>query len=168
MFNIIVATTKDNIIGINNKLPFSCSNDIKFFREKTINNIVVMGRKTFNSLNNKYLQNRANIIISSNKNISPYNSLEDYLLCQVPFMKENQDKIWIIGGASIYQQAQEFYKKYDLKIKPKAYISIINGYALNPTLENNVVLNNELTHWNWCWVDGMEIHVKEYNDFKIK
>ena len=66
--NIIVAFSKNRGIGINNKLPWSISSDLKKFRNLTIgdgNNAVVMGKNTWISLPIKYLSNRDNLILSS-------------------------------------------------------------------------------------------------------
>ena len=71
-FIIIAATTKDHGIGINGKLPWNNSTDIKYFKNITTQifnnnkiNAVIMGRKTFQSLNYKPLPNRLNICITS-------------------------------------------------------------------------------------------------------
>lgn len=114
--NIIVAFSKNRGIGINNKLPWSISSDLKKFRNLTIgdgNNAVVMGKNTWNSLPIKYLSNRDNLILSSklaidekytNKNntetnvksFAAINDLLDY--CS----KKMYSIVWIIGGSQIY------------------------------------------------------------------
>ena len=47
---LICAVSKNNVIGNNNKLPWSISEDLKRFRELTNENIIVMGRKTYDSI----------------------------------------------------------------------------------------------------------------------
>jgi len=64
---LIVACTKDGIIGYNNKIPWHIPEDLKYFRNTTLNSIVIMGRKTFESLPNGYLKNRINIVITNKK-----------------------------------------------------------------------------------------------------
>ena len=66
-FEIIIALNEKNGIGLNNQIPWKCPEDLKFFKEMTNNNIVIMGRKTWESLPNKPLKNRINIVLSRNK-----------------------------------------------------------------------------------------------------
>ena len=64
--SIIAAIGKNNELGKNNDLVWHFKDDMKFFKEATTGNTVIMGRKTFESLP-KALPNRRNIVISSNK-----------------------------------------------------------------------------------------------------
>ena len=64
-FELVVAMDVDGCIGSNNTIPWSLPEDLKHFKELTENNIVIMGRKTFESLPNGPLKNRMNIVISS-------------------------------------------------------------------------------------------------------
>ena len=67
--NLIVAADRNWAIGKNNKLLVSIPSDMKFFRETTKGNIVVMGRKTLESFpQGQPLKNRVNIVISGNMN----------------------------------------------------------------------------------------------------
>jgi dihydrofolate reductase len=61
---MILAITKNGIIGIDNKIPWYIKADLQRFRELTTNHIVIMGRKTFESLPNGPLKNRINIVIT--------------------------------------------------------------------------------------------------------
>lgn len=114
--SIIVAQSKNGVIGHNNTLPWKLPSDLKNFRKLTQNSVVVMGRKTYESIG-KPLPNRLNIVISTQNNLcvpsdvtvvhSPVEALKaSRLLC----MKHNIHNIWIIGGAGIYQQ---FIKRAD-------------------------------------------------------
>ena len=67
MFALIWAQDINNIIGFNNKLPWKLSNDLKNFKNLTLNNTIIIGRKTFESIN-KNLKKRKIIILSKNKN----------------------------------------------------------------------------------------------------
>jgi dihydrofolate reductase len=62
---IISAMTKDRVIGCNNTIPWTAKSDMRNFASTTKNNIVVMGRKTFESLGSKPLKNRYNVVITS-------------------------------------------------------------------------------------------------------
>ena len=62
----IVAQSKNRVIGNNNTIPWYVPEDLKRFRDLTLHSIVVMGRKTFESLPNGPLKNRINIVITNN------------------------------------------------------------------------------------------------------
>ena len=105
--NIIVAVDKNWGIGCNNKLLVSIPADMKFFRETTSGKVVVMGRKTLESFPNGLpLKNRTNIVLTKNKNYH----VKDALIFHTPeevleeLKKYDTEDIYIIGGASIYQQ----------------------------------------------------------------
>lgn len=92
-------------IGKNNDLMFSIPLDMKFFRETTLNKIVVMGNNTLKSFpNGKPLKNRINIVLSRSENtrddcifVKSLDQLFNVL------SKYNSDDIYIIGGSSIYK-----------------------------------------------------------------
>lgn len=105
---IIAAVTDNNVIGIEGKIPWHSTEELKHFKKTTFGFPILMGRKTFESIN-KSLEGRVNIVISKTKSenydrddILVFNSLEKaYIFCE-----ENlkADKIYIIGGANIFEQ----------------------------------------------------------------
>ena len=101
---IAAMTAKNHVIGNDNKIPWHYSEDFKHFKKTTTGYPIVMGRKTFESLNNKPLPNRDNIILTKNKNLSFDNGA---IICntldQVLQKLSGSDKIFIIGGAEIYK-----------------------------------------------------------------
>ena len=66
-FELIVAFNKNNVIGINNTIPWYVPEDFNQFSKTTKDHIVVMGRKTFESLPNGPLKNRINVAITNKK-----------------------------------------------------------------------------------------------------
>ncbi len=102
--NIIVAMTKGMVVGKDGKLIWHLKEDMKLFKEKTEGNVVIMGRKTWDSIPEKFrpLPNRENIILSRNlvgtKGAIVCNSIEEALTKAKEFDKE----IFCIGGATIY------------------------------------------------------------------
>ena len=66
MISIIAAVSKNGVIGVDNKLPWNLPEDLKRFKELTTNNVVIMGRKTYESIG-KPLPNRINIVVTRNK-----------------------------------------------------------------------------------------------------
>lgn len=105
--NLIVAVDKNWAIGYDNKLLVSIPADMRFFRDETTGKVVVMGRKTLESFpNGQPLKNRTNIVITSNKDYKindaiVVNSVEEAL---EELKQYNPEDIYVIGGASIYEQ----------------------------------------------------------------
>lgn len=102
MIKIVVAVSKNWVIGNNNTLIWKLPNDLKRFKEMTTGGSVVMGRKTYESIG-RPLPNRRNIIITRDLNYhiedcEVVNSIEEALLLT------NND-CFIIGGGEIYKQA---------------------------------------------------------------
>lgn len=104
-FNMIVACTSNKVIGCANKIPWYLPEDLKWFKKMTENQVVVMGRKTFQSIG-KPLPNRHNIVITSQDLSQPHvqvlNSFEPLL--DLKF----SNSVWICGGAQVYKKALPF------------------------------------------------------------
>lgn len=104
----IVAVDSNWGIGKNGELLFHIPEDMKFFKEMTTNKIVVMGRKTLDSLpNGEPLKNRINLVITHNKdNCKSYDNTLYGDINEIKNVIEtyNTNDVFIIGGESIYKQ----------------------------------------------------------------
>lgn len=107
--SLIVAVADNNVIGKDNDLIWRLPNDMKFFKETTLGHHVIMGRKNFESIPEKYrpLAGRTNIIISRQSDYSAegcivVNSLNKALEIA---KQENDNEPFIIGGGQIYAMA---------------------------------------------------------------
>lgn len=117
-FSIIVAYCLNRGIGINNRIPWYIPEDLIFFKNKTLKtfnpsniNAVIMGRKTWESLNKKPLKGRINIVVSNTlqkdtkKNILIFSNLTE----SINFIKNNYqnevENVFIIGGSELYKEA---------------------------------------------------------------
>jgi len=120
MFNIsiIAAVGKNNELGKEGKLPWYISDDLKRFKKLTSGHTVIMGRKTFESINNKPLINRRNIILTKEHKfgqaqIEVVHSLDDTLKIIDP-----AEEVFVVGGAAIY--------KLFLPVANKLYLTVIH------------------------------------------
>ena len=104
--NIIVAVDKNWAIGKNNKLMWSIPADMKFFRETTKGNIVIMGRKTLESFpQGQPLKNRVNIVITKNPNYKVKDAVVVHSIEEaIAESKKYEGETYVIGGESIYRQ----------------------------------------------------------------
>jgi len=107
----IAALAENRAIGKDNDLIWNLPDDMKFFKETTLNGVVIMGRKNFESIPHKYrpLPNRTNIVLTRKKDYNAdgalvYNSIEEALdHCR----DEEYASVFVIGGGEIYKLALE-------------------------------------------------------------
>ena len=122
MIKIIVAISKNRVIGDSNKLIWNLPSDLKRFKEITTGHPIVMGRKTFESIG-RPLPNRRNIIITRDEKYEVegcevVNSIEEALLL-------TGNDCFIIGGGEIYKQT--------LHIAEQIYMTIVDEEFLGDT-----------------------------------
>lgn len=130
----IVAVSKNNVIGCNNKLLWHISDDLKRFKQITTGATVIMGRKTYESLKIKPLPNRKNIILTKNKQFKAENccvisQIED---CMPHLEPDNEN--FVIGGGEIYNLLLPYCKKIYLTSVHQEYA----GDAFFPAIEENI------------------------------
>lgn len=126
---MIAAMSKNGVIGKNNELPWHISEDLKYFRAKTRNKPVVMGRKTHESIG-VVLPGRMNIILTRNTNYYVNGAVIVNNIKKALEKCNGFDEVMIIGGAEIYKQALEFANKIYLTIIDRE----IDGDAFFPEL----------------------------------
>lgn len=124
--SVIVAMTEEGVIGIDNNLPWHISEDLKLFKKTTDQNILVMGRHTFESIG-KPLPGRISFVISKsadtlNDKSVLQNSLGNYECGKAYYFSSLEEafdaseqvsdrEVFVIGGASVYGQAIPFADK---------------------------------------------------------
>lgn len=116
-FSLVVATDKNNGIGVAGNLPWKLKGDMKFFRDTTTNtsdpnkiNAVIMGRTTWLSIPEKFrpLPGRLNIVLSTNKNFELPNEVKLATSLENALSLANQKNIescFVIGGGKVYNEA---------------------------------------------------------------
>ena len=103
MLSIIVAKAKNNIIGKDNKLLWNIPEDLKRFKKLTTGHVIIMGRKTFESIG-RVLPDRKHIIFSQNRGLK-YDDPNVEVVHSMLEIKEyidNDEENFVIGGAMIY------------------------------------------------------------------
>lgn len=132
MISLITAVSNNGVIGRKGRLPWHISEDLKNFKKLTENNVVIMGRKTYDSIG-KPLPNRINIVVTRDKSkhidgCIVVNSVEDALR-----KAGSGREVFIIGGGEIYKKSLNFVDKiYLTKIHQD-----IEGDTYFPTLNDN-------------------------------
>ena len=138
-FNLkMIACVDENFgLGLNGKLLFHINEDLKRFRELTLNHTLIMGRKTFESIG-KPLDNRRNIVLSrSLKNLEGVeivNGLESLYHLLIGKHRELTD-VFVIGGGEIYRQL--------LPYTSEIYLTVVNVSKNADTFLTNLDENKE-------------------------
>jgi dihydrofolate reductase len=136
-FKAIAAMSLNRVIGAGNKIPWHLPEDFKWFKQLTTGNIIVMGRKTFESIG-RPLPNRETVVLSRSqfsfpgvRTISDLNELD---------LSNDSREVFICGGAQIYQQA--------LPLCSDLYLTLVRrevvGDAFFPAFEDQFTLAKEI------------------------
>ena len=116
MLNIILATDINGGIGFKNKLPWNNKEELKIFKDKTIHQVLIMGKRTFDQLS---LKNRQIVVVSREKSIEQ--AIEEATKLS------NNGNIWIAGGKFVY----EYFFNSDMEYT--IHISILNDQYICDT-----------------------------------
>ena len=112
----VVAMSNNNVIGVDNNLPWNLKTDLAHFKEYTSNKIIIMGRKTYESIG-RPLPNRTNFIVSRTLNSVTgayvFNNLEDSIQAAKELSTENneQAEAVIIGGGYLFRDTISTFNK---------------------------------------------------------
>ncbi len=128
-YTLIVAVDKNFGIGFNGDMLFYIKKDLKRFKDITTDNIIVMGRKTFEALpNSKELPNRINVVLSSKKidiengkSVKSLVELEDYLNEVNP---KGEKEIFLIGGGNLVNTLWSKIGKANITVANKEYMDV--------------------------------------------
>lgn len=150
MLNLIVAKAKDNAIGKNGKIPWNIPEELQYFKEITVNSVVIMGRKTYESIGHP-LSQRINIVISNTKKYSGENlyivsSLNDALELANRYDKE----VFIIGGERLYKETIDIVDRMYIT---EVFIDVKEADTFFPAIDNSKydidygkILGNEIKY----------------------
>lgn len=123
--SIIAAMSDNRIIGKNNELLWYIKDDLKRFKKITNNSVVIMGRKTYESLPNGPLKNRLNIVLTTDTDVKYDKCIMGYgiddAIHKARYWSDNGD-VFIIGGGKIYEQFMSITDKMYLTVIHKVFI----------------------------------------------
>ena len=154
MPELIVAINRNNGIGINNTIPWKCSEDLKMFKNKTMGHTIVVGRNTCDSL--PKLKNRKVICISSHNYVNPQWKNEVTIINKLDQISESNEKIFIAGGEMLYRHALK-----RPKFISKIHLSVINNDKECDRYLNNVWLNDFI-------ITERQINTKEWKHYILE
>jgi len=131
--SIVARSYPDNIIGIENRLPWHLKTDLQLFKRRTSGHAIIMGRKTFESLGSRPLPNRTNIVLSRSEVKSDSRLVQwakdpetALLLADVSSILSGNLQFFVIGGEQIYQIFEKYINQVYLT---EVFCGNINGDA---------------------------------------
>ena len=137
-FKAIVAMSLNRVIGAGNQIPWHLPEDFKWFKATTTGHVIVMGRKTFDSIG-KPLPNRTTIVLSrsafSHPGVTTIRSLDE-----LPAIIAGRE-VFICGGAQIYAQALPLCSDLFLTLVKR---EVAGGDAFFPPFEDKFELVEEI------------------------
>jgi len=150
----IVACSENDCIGVNNDLPWHLPNDLKYFKKRTTNHCIIMGRKTFESIG-KALPNRENIILTRNTDYAQEGCRVFHGLDEAIHYCESKafDEVFFIGGAEIF--------KTSLGFCDTLYLT-----RVHTEIEECSVSFPEIDWSHWLKTDNEEHEADEKNAFR--
>lgn len=138
---LIVAAAENGVIGKDNKLPWHLPDDLKRFKELTKGHVIIMGRKTYESIG-KPLPDRRNIVLSST--MKPAEGIEissdlDALLSTLETSLPEDEEVFIIGGSDLFNQWLE--DRFVPIVAARVYLTRVHadieGDAVFPDLDGD-------------------------------
>jgi dihydrofolate reductase len=137
-FKLIAAMCADGGIGYKGQLPWPhCKTDMAHFAKRTTgagNNAVIMGRTTWDSIPVRPLRRRANLVLSSHVTNHESNTSGEHWFASMPDLiahleSAKYDEVWIIGGASIYEQFWAMHTNNEIIIDEMCITRMEGTYA---------------------------------------
>ncbi len=119
--SLIAAIASGNrALGKDNKLIYKIPEDLEYFRKVTAGHVVVMGRKTFESIGHA-LPNRVNVIVTRDPSLSAEGAIAVHSLDEAMRLAQEKEKeeIFIIGGGQIYKEA--------INLADRLYLTVVEG-----------------------------------------
>ena len=132
MISLIVAISKNNVIGFQNKMPWHYKEDLEYFKSTTLNKTVLMGSKTFKSIIgylNKPLPKRTSVIASQHGYSYPGCKTVENIPAYINNFPKNDD-LFIIGGKLIYDLT--------INLADRLYITHINKEFVGDTFFSKI------------------------------
>ena len=136
MIGLIVAYAKNRVIGNKGCIPWNIEGEQKRFKELTTNNVVIMGRRTYEEIG-RPLPNRTTIVVSNSKNFDSENCYTASSLHEALKIAGDRD-VYVSGGSKLYKEA--------INIVDKMYITeihkVIEGDTYFPEFDKNMFTKN--------------------------
>lgn len=165
--SLIAAVSVDGAIGNDDNMLWRIPGDLKHYKKLTTGNIVIIGRKTFETLPNVALKNRTHIVITKHKNIELdvidgadvhiSNSIDDAISLANALANDARE-IYVAGGSMIYDEMIKYCDIAEITFVDKMFPNANKLFPLSK-LFNDFELHEDKGWWN---EDGMRYKITTY------
>ncbi len=141
--SLIVAATRNQVIGRDNDMPWHLPADLRYFKQRTLGKPIIMGRKTWESLG-RPLPGRLNIVISRQAD-TVLEGAEVFADLQAAIVRgqawaaeQGVDEVMVIGGGQLYQQAlalaqRVYLTRIDLELEGDTFFPVLDAQQWQQT-----------------------------------
>lgn len=133
----VVAASENNVIGVNNKMPWHLPDDLKFFKKTTSGFPIIMGKNTWLSIGAQPLPNRTNIVISGSLEATTGVVVVKDMSAAIAWLKEQQpglEKAFVIGGGQLYRATMDLIDEFYMT---RIHTLINDGMVYFPEFSEN-------------------------------
>ena len=142
MIALIVAHSKNNVIGNNGRIPWNIKGELRRYKELTTGNVVIMGRRSYEEIG-KPLPNRTNIVLSTTKTYEGENLITARSLKEALDIAGDRD-VYISGGEKIFEEAIHIVDKMYITLVDK----VIEGDTYFPNFNEEDFIRQIDEHFN--------------------
>jgi dihydrofolate reductase len=116
--SLIVAMAKNRVIGADNKIPWHLPNELKLFKSLTMGHHIVMGRKTYESIN-RLLPGRTTVIVTRQRDYRVPGAIVAHSVREALEASKGDDEILVIGGADLFRET--------LPVADRLYLTVVDA-----------------------------------------
>lgn len=116
--SLIVAMAKNRVIGSDNRIPWHLPNELKLFKSLTMGHHIVMGRKTYESID-RLLPGRTTVIVTRQKQYEVPGAVVAHSITEALAACKDDDEVFVIGGADLFRET--------LPIADRLYLTTVNA-----------------------------------------
>ena len=116
--SLIVAMAKNRVIGVNNRIPWHLPNELKLFKSLTMGHHIVMGRRTYESIN-RLLPGRTTVIVTRQRDYAVPGAVVAHSVSEALEAARGDDEIFVIGGADLFRET--------LPVADRIYLTVVDA-----------------------------------------
>lgn len=151
--SMIVAATRNQVIGRDNQMPWHLPDDLRYFKQRTLGKPIIMGRKTWESLG-RPLPGRLNIVVTRQPG-AEYEGAEVFSDLEAALqrgrewaLQQGVDEVMLIGGGQLYQQAlplaqRVYLTRIDLELEGDTFFPVLDSREWQQTEAQPHAPNNQ-------------------------
>ena len=149
---LVAAMSENRVIGRDNQLPWHLPADLKFFKQLTSGHVIIMGRKTFESMG-KPLPDRTNIIVTRDRNYEAPGALVVGSLDEALQLRTEHAEVFVLGGGELFRAA--------MPIADRIYLTLVHAHI------NGDVQFPEMSEREWMIISDAYRPADEHNTFAM-